>query len=181
MIIPKAPPACTAWETIRMSRLPDAIVNGALQRAMDLCRHRGVRLTDLRRQVLALVVGQSRPIGAYDLLNELRQQHPGAAPPTVYRALDFLLAQGLIHKVERLSAYVACVHDEGHADPASGAGSYHSHATQFLICRQCGSTTELNDESVTRALDAVAARAGFSVQGTTIELEGRCARCAPHD
>ena len=111
-----------------------------LERVEAACDRRGVRLTELRRQVLGLVLDSAKPAGAYDLLEKLRPHHHGAAPPTVYRALDFLLEQGLIHKVERLSAFVGCLHGvEEHDDEV------HHHAAQFLICRRCGQVTELND------------------------------------
>src|SRR4051812_26325434 len=89
-------------------------VTAKLHRAEELCRQRGTRLTDLRRQVLGLILDAGAPIGAYELLDRLRAHRSGAAPPTVYRALDFLLAQGMIHRVERLSAFVSCFGDEEH-------------------------------------------------------------------
>ncbi len=141
-------------------------VAALLDRADAICARRDARLTDLRRQVLGLVLEARAPVGAYDLLESLRGRRRGAAPPTVYRALDFLMAQGLIHRVERLSAFVGCV-----------AGDDHAHAAQFLICRDCGGVTELEDHGVTDALAEAAARAGFSIAGATIEAEGRCSGC----
>lgn len=145
-----------------------AAVAALLDRADGICARRGARLTDLRRLVLGLILAAPAPVGAYDLLDRLRGHRRGAAPPTVYRALDFLMAQGLIHRVERLSAFVGCVaHDE------------HAHAAQFLICRDCGRVTELDDHGVTDALAEAAARAGFTIAGATVEAEGRCAVCVP--
>ncbi|UFN47497.1 transcriptional repressor [Roseomonas sp. OT10] len=142
----------------------------ALDRAAAACEARGAQLTPLRRQVLALVLAAEQPIGAYALLDRLKAERPGAAPPTVYRALDFLLEQGFIHKVERLNAYVGCVEaDHGHG---------HDHPHQFLICGRCGTTREMADEAVTRAVAAAAARAGFRPAHATVEVEGLCARCA---
>lgn len=142
-----------------------------LQRADTLCDSRGCRLTDIRRHVLGLVLESDKPVGAYDLLERLRTVHRGAAPPTVYRALDFLLEQGLIHKVERLSAFVGCVHD-------TASGAHHHHAAQFLICTRCGRTIELDDADVAAVLGTAAARAGFVPQRSTVEIEGLCAACA---
>ena len=143
-------------------------VAALLDRAGAICARRDARLTSLRRQVLGLVLEARAPVGAYDLLEGLRGRRRGAAPPTVYRALDFLMAQGLIHRVERLSAFVGCV-----------AGDNHAHAAQFLICRDCGGVTELEDHGVADALAEAAARAGFSIAGATVEAEGRCSGCAP--
>ena len=103
-----------------------------LDRAEAICGRRGAWLTELRRHVLGLVLDSPLPARAYDVLDKLRQNHRGAAPPTIYRALDFLLEQGLIHKVERISACLGCVHgieDEG--------GEAHHHAAQLLICTRC--------------------------------------------
>jgi Fur family zinc uptake transcriptional regulator len=139
----------------------------ALQRAKGLCEQRGARMTELRRQVLGLIVQSEAPVGAYDLLEKLRWTRHRAAPPTVYRALDFLLGQRLIHKVERLSAYVGCVaHDAA------------EHAAQFLICRSCGRVTELDDHDLAEALAGAAGRLGFTVGSVTIEAEGQCAACS---
>jgi Fur family zinc uptake transcriptional regulator len=114
-----------------------------------------------------LILDSEGPAGAYDLLDRLRETRDGAAPPTVYRALEFLLEHGLIHKLESRSAYVGCI---GHGDP--------DHAAQFLICRTCGQVTELDDHELAHALEDAARRLGFTVGKATIEAEGRCASCA---
>jgi Fur family zinc uptake transcriptional regulator len=145
----------------------------ALDAAAARCGRAGAQLTELRRQVLALVLEADQPLGAYALLDRLKAQRPGAAPPTVYRALDFLLEQGLIHKVERLNAFIGCVeagHDHGHDHG-------HEHDHQFLICGSCGATIELSDHAVTHALADAARRAGFQLRKTTVEAEGLCAAC----
>ncbi|MBR0678940.1 transcriptional repressor [Roseomonas eburnea] len=144
----------------------------ALQEAELACARRGAQLTPLRRQVLELVLGAEAPIGAYALLDRLKSSRPGAAPPTVYRALDFLLEHGLVHKVERLNAYIGCS-DAGH-----GHAHDHGHPHQFLICRRCGATMEIADHAVAHAIAEAAARAGFVAVEATVEIEGICARCA---
>lgn len=144
----------------------------ALVRAEEACRRRGVQLTALRRQVLGLVLEAGQPIGAYALLDRLRAARPGAAPPTVYRALDFLLEQGLVHRIERLNAFVPCVDAS-----AAGACHAHDHAHQFLICGRCGATSELCDPAVAQAIGAAAAGLGFAAGRVTVEVEGTCARC----
>ena len=139
---------------------------GLLDRAGAICATRGARLTDLRRDVLGLILESNSPTGAYDLLERLRSLRGPAAPPTVYRALDFLQEQGLVHKLERLSAFVGCVAHE------------QEHAAQFLICRSCGRVTELEDHELAHALADAAERLGFTVGKATIEAEGQCAACA---
>ena len=111
------------------------------------------------------LVGQN--LQPHDLLNRLRATRHGAAPPTIYRALEFLLERGLIHKLESISSFVGCV---SHGDT--------DHAAQFLICRTCGQVTELDDHELAHALDDAAKRLGFTVGKATIEAEGRCASCA---
>ncbi len=145
-----------------------AATDASLDRAERICARRGVRLTDIRREVLGLILDAAGPAGAYDLLDRLKATRQRAAPPTVYRALDFLLEHGLIHKLERLSAFVGCV---GHDRDGDG------HAAQFLICRTCKRVTEIEDHEVAHALADAAARAGFSVTRATIEAEGQCAMC----
>ena len=138
-----------------------------LNHAGQICEAKGARLTDLRREVLGLILDSDSPTGAYDLLDRLRATRQGAAPPTVYRALEFLLEHGLVHKLESMSSYVGCV---SHGDT--------DHAAQFLICRTCGQVTELDDHELAHALQDAAKRLGFTVGKATIEAEGRCASCA---
>jgi Fur family zinc uptake transcriptional regulator len=140
-----------------------------LRHAGDICAKRGARLTDLRRLVLGHVLDAAGPVGAYDLLERVRRTRLGAAPPTVYRSLDFLLAHGLIHRLERLSAFVGCVQHDHRAD---------GHLAQFLICRQCGRVIEIEAPDVVEALACTARRMGFALRTATIEAEGVCADCA---
>jgi Fur family zinc uptake transcriptional regulator len=138
---------------------------GALDRAAALCEERGVRLTPLRRRVLELVWGGHKPLGAYEILHILKAERHGAAPPTVYRALEFLLGQGLVHRIESLNSFVGCPHP---ANP---------HGGQFLICRSCGSAAELNDSRIDEAIKKSAARVGFAVARPMIEVLGLCPHC----
>ena len=144
-----------------------------LDRAQAICERRGANLTELRRHVLGLVLDAASPTGAYELLDRLRQTRRGAAPPTVYRTLDFLLEQGLIHRVERLSAFVGCVAGCT-VDPD---GESHTHAAQFLICRKCGRVVEMQDHDVSSVLARMAKEAGISISTATIEAEGLCSTC----
>jgi Fur family zinc uptake transcriptional regulator len=140
-------------------------VEEALDRADSLCDAQGARLTELRRAVLELVWRGHEPVGAYALLDALKREHPNAAPPTVYRALEFLAAHGLIHRIESLNAYIGCDHPE------------RPHAGQFLICAKCSAAAELDDPSVTRALSKSAGGLGFAVMRQTVELSGLCPSC----
>lgn len=140
-------------------------VGTALNRAEALCIAQSARLTELRRAVLELVWGGHEPIGAYALLDALKRSHPHAAPPTIYRALDFLAAHGLIHRIESLNAYIGCDRPE---EPHTG---------QFLICAKCSSAAEIDDPAVTLALSKSAKGLGFAVTRQTVELSGLCPTC----
>jgi len=140
-------------------------VEDALAAAQRVCEERGARLTSIRRRVLELVWRSHEPVAAYDVLEHLRPEKPNATPPTVYRALEFLLEQRLIHRIESLNAYVGC------AEPEL------EHTSQFLICTGCGSAAELNADAIDRAVAKQAAALGFTVSATTIEVAGVCASC----
>ncbi len=140
-------------------------VGEALDRAEAVCRRRGTRLTALRRRVLELVWGGHKPVGAYDILDGLRGERRKAAPPTVYRALEFLMEQRLVHRIESLNAFVGCCSPET------------SHAGQFLICNCCGAAVELDDARIGAAIADSAGRAGFVVERRIVEVEGVCPRC----
>lgn len=143
-----------------------ADIDQRLDTAAQACAGAGARFTDLRRDVLRLILAAPGPVTAYALLDQLRTTRRAAAPPTVYRALDFLLGQGLVHRVERLQAFVVCDEDAAH-----------THAAQFLICRTCGGVDEVDDHAIADALDHAAAAKGFTPAHATVEVEGTCAAC----
>ena len=140
-------------------------VDHALEQAARVCDARGARLTKLRARVLEIVWQSHRPLGAYDMLAVLAAEGRSAAPPTVYRALEFLLEQGLVHRLSSLNAYVGCSRP-GHA----GTG-------QFLICERCGNAAELDDPEVTRAIGRTATAHGFQAGRHTVEISGLCPEC----
>ena len=135
--------------------------------AVSICEGRGVRMTALRRRVLELLWASGRPTGAYELIEALeRGGSRPVGPPTVYRALEFLMAQGLVSKIESLNAYVPCVHPE------------RDHDCLFFICGGCRASVELEDPRIGGLLDEDAAALGFVATRRTIEVEGMCAQCA---
>jgi len=144
----------------------ESCIADALTTADALCRSRGVRLTALRRRVLELIWGSHRPIGAYAVLGVLRDERDTAAPPTVYRALDFLMEQGLVHRIQSLNAYVGC------NDPDR------AHSGVFLICGACGDALEIEDRPLDEAIKDAATTHGFAVQRRTVEATGMCPGCA---
>ncbi|ACS87159.1 MULTISPECIES: zinc uptake transcriptional repressor Zur [Musicola] len=141
---------------------PDKLVIQAEQ----LCQQRNVRLTPQRQEVLRLIAQQTGAISAYDLLDLLRASEPQAKPPTVYRALDFLLEQGFIHRVESNNSYVLCHHFEEH-----------SHTSALFICDRCGQVTERQTEGVEETLQQLAQQSGFVMRHSVVEAHGFCREC----
>jgi len=132
-----------------------------------VCKARGLRLTPIRAHALRLIAEAERPVKAYELLDLMKATHDAAAPPTVYRALEFLLEHGFIHKLSSINAFVGCHHPGGE-----------QHAVPFLICDRCHSATELEDEQIVGTLDARARALGFVPRAQTLEVHGLCAECA---
>lgn len=140
-------------------------IDAALTEAEALCLERGDRLTPLRKRVLQLVWDSHKPVKAYDLLDHLSAGRKRAAPPTVYRALEFLHGAGLVHRIESMNAFVGC------ARPAR------RHSAQFLICTACGTVAELDDARLSADINASAKRLGFTVKEAKIEIAGLCPEC----
>jgi Fur family zinc uptake transcriptional regulator len=149
-----------------MTAMEQQLIETQLEAAALSCAKSGSQLTTLRRHVLALVLSAEGPLTAYQLLDRLKESR-SAVPATIYRALDFLMEQHLIHKVERLNAFIPCT-DSTHMH----------HAVQFLICRNCGTVDEMEDRATSRALIRAAERKGFRPGNAVIELDGTCAACA---
>jgi Fur family zinc uptake transcriptional regulator len=147
-----------------------------LQSAERLCLDKGLAFTPLRRQVYELIAAVNAPVGAYHLLDQLKKQRANAAPVTVYRALDFLLEAGLIHRIDVLQAYAACeIHD--HAEHENAARQGADHGGLVLVCNGCKQLTEFADERLERQIQRTALAHGFQVAQHLIEIRGLCGRC----
>ena len=143
-----------------------------LQSAARLCQEKGLAFTLLRRQVYELIAAETTPVGAYDLLDRLKQQRANAAPVTVYRTLDFLQDAGLVHRIDALQAYAACeVH--GHSEHEAT-----DHGGLVLVCSRCKQLTEFEDDTLEHQIERAASRRGFQVAHRLIEIRGLCGRCA---
>jgi len=140
-------------------------IEEALNHAKRVCEKGGERFTDLRKQVFAIVWAEHKPVKAYDLLSELSSKRKGVAPATVYRTLDFLQSQGLVHKLESLNAYLGCSQPET---------EHHGH---FLICEICEEVRELEFTPFSQSIDEIEKAQKFQIKHTTIELFGRCIKC----
>ena len=140
-------------------------ISRAIAEAEEICGDHKLRLTPLRRRVLELVWTRHAPVGAYDILGALKKGEAALEPPTVYRALKFLLEAGLIHRVDSLNAFIAC--------PSPRI----RHTAQLLVCRSCSQVTELEDPSIGQLLAQKAKIVGFETDAQELEIKGQCATC----
>ena len=129
------------------------------------CESKEARFTPIREKVYRLLLEQEGALGAYDLLDMLKQTEAAAKPATVYRSLDFLLEYGLVHRIESSNAFVACHH--------FGC----SHPVQMLICEGCGSVQEIQSEGLKALLAEQADKYGFNISRQMIEAHGLCVNC----
>ncbi len=143
-----------------------ACVSDALAAADARCAESGLRLTPVRRKVLELLLKEHRALGAYAILDHLRDAGFGSQPPVAYRALDFLAEHGFVHKIERLNAFVACAHPNA------------THSPAFMICRACDAVAEAQSTPTKGSLGDAARAAGFQIEKTVVEAEGLCPACA---
>ena len=138
----------------------------ALAHAEALCVKRGERLTAMRRHVLEVLSASHKPLGAYEIIDQLAPRGPRPAPITAYRALEFLRQNGLVHRIESRNAFIACVHNHSVSDPVV-----------FLICERCGAVGEASSADVTATLTSAARAVGFTPKSPVLELTGVCTHC----
>lgn len=143
-----------------------ACVVDTLAAAEKRCAEDGLRFTPVRRKVLEILLQEHRALGAYAILDCLRGEGFGSQPPVAYRALDFLVQNGLAHKIERLNAFIACSHPNS------------AHAPAFMICRLCDSVAETQSSPARGALSDAAWATGFTIEKTMVEAEGVCPICS---
>ena len=138
----------------------------AIAHAEAVCHDRGQRFTPIRRQVLQALLSSHRPLGAYEVIDELAKSTRRPAPITVYRALDFLMENGLVHRIESRNAYLACAHDHDAAAMVA-----------FLICERCGLVGEIPAAPLAQSLNDAARATGFAPKLSVVEIAGTCAHC----
>ncbi|MBC2836220.1 Fur family transcriptional regulator [Paragemmobacter straminiformis] len=161
----EACPGCAAPEVAFARHDHSHCAADVMGRAEVLANAQGARLTPVRRRVLEILLEEHRALGAYEVLERLASDGFGNQPPVAYRALDFLVEQGLAHRIQRLNAFAACMHP-GEA-----------HAPVFLICHRCNAVAEADAAPVRAALDGAAAGLGFAIDRSTVEAVGLCPRC----
>lgn len=152
-------------ELPRGSKGRDKRLNEVMRMAEDHCQRMGARFTKQRRQVLDILLSSDQPLGAYDIMELMADSRRRPAPITVYRALDFLIENGIAHRLASLNAFVACCQP----------GTFHG--AQFLICQQCGVAGEISDPKIDRAVLAATHKTGFKPEEPMVEIMGFCSRC----
>ncbi|HEY1311427.1 MAG TPA: transcriptional repressor [Pseudolabrys sp.] len=138
----------------------------AITHAEAICVARAERLTPIRRRVLEALLASHAPLGAYELIDRLAVRGTRPAPITIYRALDFLREQGLVHRIESRNAFIACVQNHDSGDPVV-----------FLICEKCGAVGEAASAAVADTIKTASRAAGFTPKTPVIEISGVCAHC----
>lgn len=140
-------------------------VDAVVGRAERFSRERGVAFTPMRRRVLETLAAAQGPVTAYDLADRLSTERR-VAPVQIYRALEFLIEAGVVHRLATRSAFVACAHEHARGE-----------TTVFLVCGQCGTVAEVASPAVGRGLKGTAAASDFEPHHPVVEVEGRCATC----
>jgi Fur family zinc uptake transcriptional regulator len=138
----------------------------AITHAEGVCAARGQKFTPIRRQVLGALLASHRPLGAYEIIDELAKTMARPAPITIYRALDFLMENGLVHRIESRNAFLACAHNHDETSVVA-----------FLICESCGSVGEISAASLARSFNEAARSTGFAPKLSVVEITGTCAHC----
>ncbi|MFT4171568.1 MAG: Fur family transcriptional regulator [Rhodocyclaceae bacterium] len=157
----------TSIGTLPAHALSARAVSTRLAEAAAQCEARGVLLTDLRREVLALLLQRGGPVKAYDLQDDMRARHGKVAPTTVYRALDFLIEHELAHRIDALNAFIACHGSRGHD----------THHALMVVCERCERATEVHDDEAYSWVAKRLTKAGLGFAQTRIEIKGVCQAC----
>ena len=150
---------------MRQNHQHNQCIKSSLEKAQQVCNESGARLTPIRKKVLELILQSHKPIKAYDLLAQLSNEDHLEKPPTVYRALDFLLENHLIHKIESSNSYIGCEFKHRQLD------------SKFLVCDECHEVKEIHEPNLNKSLLEAGNKEGFTINQTNVEIHGICAEC----
>ncbi|HBM16310.1 MAG TPA: hypothetical protein DD381_08235 [Lentisphaeria bacterium] len=129
-----------------------------------ICDDRCIKITSLREQVIGILSRKEEPCSAYEILESLKEHRHNAEPITVYRVLNFLVANNLVHRLEAQKKYILCCH------PNHGA-------CQIFICSDCGKKLEMHDKEINNMIKKNIASSDFELTSKSIELYGHCKKC----
>lgn len=142
-------------------------LNASISRVYEICRSNNLGFTDIRKQVFEIIIKNNKPIKAYQILDEIRNiTNKPSHPPTVYRAIDFLIENGFVHKLNSINSFVGCFHPKTHEE------------CYFLICKKCNLYQECCDDSLKDRISKTAVHNNFIISNTTLEIEGHCLDCS---
>jgi len=142
-------------------------LNATISRVDEICRSNNLGFTDIRKQVFEIIIKNNKPIKAYQILDEIRNiTNKPSHPPTVYRAIDFLIENGFVHKLNSINSFVGCFHPKTHEE------------CYFLICKKCNLYQECCDDSLKDRISKTAVHNKFVISNTTLEIEGHCLDCS---
>ena len=140
-------------------------IDTALASAERICEDNGLRFTPIRKKVLKVIWDNHQAIKAYDILERLQEEDKSAKPPTAYRALEFLLENGFIHRIESLNAYIGCPNPD------------HIHHFQLLICNNCGTVEEMDEPGLSEMVEQSVKKYDFEIAQQVVEVHGLCGSC----
>ena len=141
-------------------------LKATIHRVEEICKSNKLGLTEIRRQVFEIIIKNNKPIKAYEILDEIRNiNNRPSHPPTVYRAIDFLIENGFVHKLNSINSFVGCLHPKAHKE------------CYFLICKKCNIYQECCDDSLKDRISKTAVHNNFVISNTTLEIEGHCLDC----
>jgi Fe2+/Zn2+ uptake regulation proteins len=143
-------------------------VSQSLSDAEELCIQHGVRLTELRRTILEMLLSASKPVKAYELIEKMGERGQRITPASIYRTLEFLLHYGLIHRINALNAYVPC----------TGTHTCHAHNLLMFVCSQCQAAQEIDDPDLYASIRSKLGSLGICMQDSCIEIQGVCPKCS---
>ena len=142
-------------------------LKASISRVVEICKSNNLGFTDIRKQVFEIIVKKNKPIKAYEILDEIRNiSGKPSHPPTVYRAIDFLIENGFVHKLNSINSFVGCFHPKAHEE------------CYFLICKKCNLYQECCDDSLKDRISKTAEHKNFLISNTTLEIEGHCLDCS---
>ena len=142
-------------------------LNASISRVDEICRSNNLGFTDIRKLVFEIIIKNNKPIKAYQILDEIRNiTNKPSHPPTVYRAIDFLIENGFVHKLNSINSFVGCFHPKTHEE------------CYFLICKKCNLYQECCDDSLKDRISKTAVHNKFVISNTTLEIEGHCLDCS---
>ena len=140
-------------------------ISNSISEFEKYCQESNQKISKVSKKVFEILLESHKALGAYDILDKLKNYGYSSQPPVAYRALSLLLDIGFVHKIEKLNAYIAC------SDPGK------SHEPAFLICRKCKLVNETSQFETNKKIKSEAKNSKFSIENSIVEIIGVCPNC----